>query len=190
MTPKTGQTVAAVLTLTRLPIGALVAYHLYHGNFSVGFALYTLGLITDVLDGGVARKTGGTSDAGAELDRRADIVFNLLAVTGFCAGAYLIWGNLWWAVAPFIATGGLVVVTRPFFQPHSAASKIRSGVIRLLLLAFVCAKLSWSAFDDVIFFTLIAFGIPAIMHEWDVTKKEVRSGKRRWFKRPLAPITA
>jgi len=180
-----GKTVAMALTNSRLPIGMLAGTFLFLGQFSLGFTIYALGLVTDVADGWVARKTGGTSAEGAAMDRQMDIVFNLLSVAGYCAGAAFIWGDWHWALAPFVATGGLVVITRPFFQPNSAASKIRSGVIRCFLLGFICAKLPWNQLDLTTLIVLIAFGIPAIKHEWDVTKEEVRTGKRRWFKRPL-----
>lgn len=180
------KSVAMSLTFSRLPIGFGVAWLLYQGRFTEGLGLYVLGLLTDVLDGTVARAGKCTSAQGAEWDRRLDIVFNAMSAAGYIAGAYLVWGNLHWALGPFVSMAGLVVVTRPFFQPHSAASKLRSGVIRILLPAFIAARLQWTCVDFSIIAALVAFGIPAAIHEIKLTQEEVRTGKRRWFKRPLA----
>jgi phosphatidylglycerophosphate synthase len=180
-----GKKIAAAFTFSRLPIGLGVALCLYWGQFTFGFGLYVLGLVTDVLDGFIARATGSASDWGGEWDRRMDIVFNATSTAGYVLGAYFVWGNLAWAFVPFVSMAGLVVVTRPFFQPHSAASKLRSGVIRCLLIGFVAARLNWTSLDVVLVVVFAIIAIPAALHELKLTREEVCMGKRRWFKSPL-----
>ncbi len=179
------QKTAAFLTRSRFPLGIIAALLFCFDKFTMGLDIYALALFTDVADGYIARHYNCTSDWGREWDRRADMFMNTAVLIGYVAGAYFVWGSLWWALGPFLAAGGLMAATIPFFGRHSAASKLRSGAIRLLLLGFIAARLKWNFYDFSIALCLISFGIPAIVHEISLTIDEVRTGKRRWFKSPL-----
>lgn len=181
----TAKEFARLLTLSRFPLGVIAAALLYYGKYTAGLAVYILALGTDAADGYLARKANCESNWGREWDRRADMFMNLVVTVGFIAGAYFVKKSTWWALGPLMTAGGLMLVTLPFFGRHSAASKLRSGVIRFIMLGFIFARMKWN-FDAVCLLVILAsFGLPAIAHEINVTKEEVRTGKRRWFKSPI-----
>lgn len=176
------------LSYSRPLIGLIVAWQLFQGHFSAGFAWYLIGNITDVLDGTVARAGKCTSPEGVELDRKADAVFNTLSTAGYVMGA-MYRNELHWAIGLVAATFGLVAVTRWVFgfESNSGLSKLRSGVIRGILMSFMLVKLSWTALDLALMPALAVLAPYAAYYELKVTIEEVRLGKRRWFKSPPTP---
>jgi len=180
----TKKDIVSALTLSRFPLGMLAAALLFLGGLNDGFAIYAVALATDALDGPLARRFECTSDWGRDWDRRADMFLNFLAFAGYEFGAYCIWGTPWTALAPLIAIGGIMLVTLPFFRRHSAASKLRSGVIRVLLVGFVAVNMDWNPYGAFLIAFVALFGIPAMIHEFKLTADEVRAGERRWFKSP------
>ena len=82
-------------------------------------ALYTAAGITDMLDGPVARGTGGASAFGARLDSAADLVF-------FTAAAIRLLPCLWPLLPPAVRLGTL------------AAAFLRGAVFTLCLLRLGC----------------------------------------------------
>lgn len=180
--------IIGILTLSRIPLGMIVATLFFFGSLSDGFGFYALALMTDVLDGYLARKMKCTSDWGRVWDRLADMIMNALSFAGYVLGAFFIWGKPITAFAPLFAIGGLMLATLPFFRRHSAASKLRSGIIRFLLIGFVAANIAWTPMNIFVVIALAIFGTPAVIHELRLTLEEVRSGERRWFKSPLPRI--
>lgn len=60
---------AGALTASRLLIAAVMPWFVFHGY---GLGLYLLAIVTDVVDGAVARRTGTASPAGAAFDGWVD----------------------------------------------------------------------------------------------------------------------
>lgn len=87
--------VAGVLTLSRLPLTLLYPYIAHDPSLALG--VYVLALLTDALDGVVARWTGTTSEMGAFADGWLDKIFHVqaawsLALVGVIPG----WWMLLW----------------------------------------------------------------------------------------------
>jgi cardiolipin synthase len=86
---------AGLLTLTRLPLAILFPYIAHDRGWAL--VVYGLALLTDALDGTVARWTGTTSETGAFADGWADKIFHIqaawsLALVGTIPG----WWMLLW----------------------------------------------------------------------------------------------
>jgi len=91
MKSKTARRVAMTITVLRLPIVALFFLWVYTTHPPEGFftALVLLALveITDMLDGGVARRFGGTSELGAAMDPWSDSISRLTVYSALaCVG--------------------------------------------------------------------------------------------------------
>ncbi len=69
--------IANLLTLLRAIAGLPLAISLAKGYIEVACSIFILGNLTDLLDGWLARKSGGGSDWGARLDPLADKIFIL-----------------------------------------------------------------------------------------------------------------
>ena len=177
--------VASALTLSRLPIGLVTAWLLFRGSFTAAFVVFLAGQLTDILDGVIARRFKCESTWGAEWDRRMDMALHLLTTAGYVAGALFVWGDWKIALAPFATLAWIFVVTLPFFQRHSAASKLRSGVIRFVLLGFMIVRLPDTTLNYALVLATVICSIPVVIHEIKQTIKEVATGKRRWFKSPI-----
>lgn len=65
---------ANIVTSMRIICGLLIL--LPFNSFSVGFyIIFTIGCLSDIADGAIARKLGKESDFGAAFDTVADMVF-------------------------------------------------------------------------------------------------------------------
>ena len=69
--------VAGALTLTRLPLALLYPFIAHDPALALG--VYVLALVTDALDGAVARWTGTTSEMGTFADGWLDKIFHVQA---------------------------------------------------------------------------------------------------------------
>lgn len=176
--------VACVFTAVRMPLGALVAWAFLQGRFTLGLGLYATGLFTDVFDGWVARRYNGESSWGKQYDAIFDMFFNASSTIGYMAGALYYWGNWLSALAPVACTGGLVAVSRPWIGPGSLVAKIRSGVIRAVLIIFVLTRLKWNTAGYTVAIALIPLGLFALFEEVKVMIDEKAQGVRDWFKGP------
>jgi phosphatidylglycerophosphate synthase len=87
-----------VLSLSRLPLAAGVAWALLADRAVIGAALFALAVLTDIVDGRLARARGQATRLGTLLDHGADASF-VTAVT--TAAAVL--GLLPWLLPPLIA---------------------------------------------------------------------------------------
>ncbi len=84
------------LRLAAIPVLLLLAWN---GARTAFLALYVCALLTDTLDGYLARRLGQESDLGARLDSWCD--FSLYMATPICA--WLLWPELILREAPYVA---------------------------------------------------------------------------------------
>jgi CDP-diacylglycerol--glycerol-3-phosphate 3-phosphatidyltransferase len=70
----------------------------WNGATATFLTFFGLGLVSDVLDGALARRLGQESEFGARLDQWAD--FALWACLPF--GAWLLWPEIVWREAPYV----------------------------------------------------------------------------------------
>lgn len=105
--------IANAITGSRILFALLM---LFFPVFSLEFyALYLLAGISDMVDGTIARKTGGVSDFGARLDTAADMVFAAVSLMKFLPALPIpVWLWVW--------MGGIAV----FRLGNLAAGYVRS----------------------------------------------------------------
>jgi len=104
--------VAGALTMARLPLA--VAYPFIAHDETLALAVYLIAILTDALDGTVARWTGTASETGAFMDGWLDKIFHVnaawaLALVGTIPGWWLL---LWFSREIILAT------TVPWYIHH------------------------------------------------------------------------
>lgn len=135
---------AGALTLARLPLA--VAFLFVEPGF--GIWLYAAGLLTDVVDGEVARRLGQRSDAGSFADGLCDKIFHGTVALVLTLG----WGLVpaWWLLAWF-SREIVQVATLPWVlaQVRAAPDRRRHanelGKLTSVLLSMACGAvlLGW-----------------------------------------------
>ncbi len=110
-----------LLTLFRLFFLPLPIYFIAKGNDNVALALLGVAILTDVLDGTLARKLNQVSELGKILDPLAD----KLGIAGLVVALVVYKGFPWWAAAVIIIRdlllliGGLVKMSKVDSIPTS-----------------------------------------------------------------------
>lgn len=130
---------ANALTYLRPAIGIAAGYEMAHARVVPAFALFFTGLLSDVLDGMIARLFHVQSAEGREWDAMADVIHN------FSFGLGLAWFAAHRQPQDSVRLGiliGIVVffaLSRKLVDLHSVADKLLSGLWRVIL--FVLAAL-------------------------------------------------
>lgn len=124
-------TVPNVLSLSRLPLAAGVVWALFADRISIGMLLFALAVLSDVLDGRLARARHQTTRLGTLLDHGADASF-VTAVTTAAAVLGLLPGLL----PPLIA----IAFLQYLLDSHvlTGASLRRSQLGRYNGIAYYC----------------------------------------------------
>ncbi len=75
-------TAANIVSILRIPLTGIACYFLWNGEMLYTFIFMVLAILSDAVDGQVARRTGTVSDWGKILDPLADkIAFTIFAIT-------------------------------------------------------------------------------------------------------------
>ncbi|UFN44768.1 CDP-diacylglycerol--glycerol-3-phosphate 3-phosphatidyltransferase [Nocardioides okcheonensis] len=105
----------------------------------VAFALFALAMITDKIDGDLARKHGLVTDFGKIADPIAD-----KAITGMAFIGLSIVGDVWWWVTVVVLLREWsVTLLRLSVLKQVVIPAARSGKIKTVLQAFALAGLTW-----------------------------------------------
>jgi phosphatidylglycerophosphate synthase len=118
-------TVANALTYSRLVLLAIAVIGLAHGQRWVAALAVLVTIVTDVLDGRIARRFGGTTEFGKTLDSTIDFVF----IYGLFIALYAS-GNMMWNQFLVVYLGMLTILT---LQLAGAATGEGEGVVRTRL---------------------------------------------------------
>ncbi len=164
-----------LLSLVRPALGLVAAVLLLRGRAVEALAVYALGIVTDVLDGWLARRLRGGTSWGKDLDGITDSVMNL-----FAFGAVVVVGirelEVW-----FLAAGTALVLlwvgTRLFTHKHSVIAKLRSGITRSVLYVAIAATLPspWNWAGLALGALMLAVGGS---YELGVTRRDLDTGRR------------
>lgn len=102
-----------LLSLSRAVLAVIAYWTMLQGNYRLALALFLGGLVTDALDGHIARRFGWTSGFGRKLDKLVDIPSLLLFIVLLNATGRVPWFG-WLLLAPFVigAIGALVVMVQ------------------------------------------------------------------------------
>jgi CDP-diacylglycerol--glycerol-3-phosphate 3-phosphatidyltransferase len=106
----------SILRLLTVPVLAAAAWH---GQGELFLAVFAFGLLTDGLDGFIARRFNQATELGARLDSWADIAIYVTVV----ASAGRLWPEILWAERYYFAIVAACVVIPP------AAGLVKFGVI-------------------------------------------------------------
>lgn len=82
MEAEINKSIPNLVSLSRIIGGFLVLYAVTHQGYLLSIILFSLFLLTDKLDGYLARKFKSTSKLGAEIDSASDFIFVSLVIIG------------------------------------------------------------------------------------------------------------
>ncbi len=126
-------TVANIVSIIRVPLALAACFFLWHGHSGRTFLFIVLAIVSDAVDGQIARMTGTVSDWGKILDPLADkIAFAAFAVTMLLMRLLPVW---MFAVLAgrdlLIVTGGLL-----FYRKKRPPSANIWGKLATMFLSF------------------------------------------------------
>lgn len=164
-----------LLSLSRPALGLFAAVLLWQGRPVQALAVYAFGIVTDVVDGWLARRLRGGTSWGKDLDGLTDSVMNLFVFGAVVANGIEARDPWFLGVSVFLVL--LWVGTRLFAAKHSVVAKYRSGVTRSVLYVAIAVMLPspWQ---------WIGLGVGAVLlvvgggYEFGVTRKDLSSGRR------------
>ena len=137
--------IANVLTVLRIAMVPLFGWALLHDGGDdtlwrwVAFALFAVAMITDKIDGDLARKHNLITDFGKIADPIAD-----KAVTGMAFIGLSIIGDIWWWVTILVLLREWsVTLLRLSVLKQVVIPAAQSGKIKTVLQAFALAGLTW-----------------------------------------------
>ena len=194
--------IANVLTVLRIAMVPLFGWALLHDGGDntlwrwVAFALFAVAMITDKIDGDLARKHNLITDFGKIADPIAD-----KAITGMAFIGLSIVGDIWWwvTIVVLLREWG-VTLLRLSVLKQVVIPAAQSGKIKTVLQAFALAGLTWplphgdahgGAFDfwpgplgEVLFYvSQVALAGAVVMTMWsgwefvrEVRKQRTRAG--------------
>jgi len=126
-----------VLTLARPILGAASALLIIVTDYRSAFWVYYVALWTDILDGAFARAIARVTSYGKDFDRVADMACNFLVGAALALDAWQ--HRRVSAVHGGVALMVAYAISSYWIRPHSIAAKLRSGIVRALLLPFFVA---------------------------------------------------
>lgn len=183
--------IACGLTLSRLPLGLIAAGLIAEARYGVALRVYVAGIITDVLDGFIARQLNGETAWGKRYDGVLDTAFYWIATIGFVVGGMARGDPLVRAALPLLLVLATLAVTF-WFEPYSEFYKYRSLVNRCWVVWCILPRLAWNESDVTLVVMLGLIGLIGGIYEWRVTQEEIASGRRGrgWRRSPVAPLAA
>ena len=138
---------ANITSLTRIPFGIAL---LFFPALSTGFfVFYTLGGISDVLDGFIARRTETDSDIGSRIDSLTDIFFIAMALIVLLPSLDIpVWLWIWFCVIIAIKIVNIYFGYRmygKFVPSHTVLNKIAGALVFIFPFSLLCMDLIYSA---------------------------------------------
>jgi cardiolipin synthase len=137
----------SAITLSRVALVPAFLVFMAAGRMQLGFVVFLLAILSDLLDGWVARRFRQETRFGAILDPLADILCSFWLFVGLSLGGLLPWPALAFATlrtVVLLVGGSVLYVTLGPVHIHSTVPGKMTG---LLLTGLVAARLSLAAFD-------------------------------------------
>lgn len=138
---------ANIISLTRIPFGIAL---LFFPALSAGFfVFYTLGGISDVLDGLVARRTDTDSEIGSKIDSLTDIFFIAMMLIVLLPSLDIpVWLWIWFIVIVCIKAINLICgysMYGRFVPSHTMLNRIAGALVFIFPFSLLWMELAYSA---------------------------------------------
>lgn len=158
-------TFASCISLSRIALTPFIIYSFVQGYYSLGFVLFCVAVLTDLVDGFVARKFNQESRFGQMLDPVADkilltsVMFTLLTTMQLPTVFSLC---VWFLIAKecvLLIGGGLLMWQRNTFIKPSALSRFVSLCEIILVVALLSSKVFNVHISIVVVYGLLVFNV-------------------------------
>ncbi len=164
---KYSMTISNMITISRLVLLPIIIYFILVDRRSIAFIIMFVSLLSDGLDGYLARKLNQESRLGRFLDPLCDKIFlAAILITLFVVGAVPIWVLLVVVLRDFLILLGsyILLKSRSVVEPSNVLGKITGFIFGAMILAFTAG---WQTIGSVLVylsipFMLIAFVVYAI----------------------------
>ena len=149
---------ANIVSLMRIPLGMAL---LFFPALSTGFfIIYSLGAMTDVMDGLIARRTGTESDAGSRMDSLTDMFFMAMMLIALLPSLNMpVWLWIWFFAIVVIKIVNIICgysMYRRFVPSHTVLNKMAGLLVFLFPFSLLWIDLIYSASFVFAFATLAA----------------------------------
>ncbi|MFA5999309.1 MAG: CDP-alcohol phosphatidyltransferase family protein [Candidatus Babeliales bacterium] len=158
-------TFASCITLSRIALTPFIIYSFVQGFWTLGFALFCVAVLTDLVDGFVARKFNQQSRFGQLLDPIADkilltgVMFTLLTTMQLPIFFSLC---VWFLIAKefvLLIGGGLLMWQRRMFIAPTVLSRFVSLCEIMLVASLLSSKVFNVHFSIAIVYGLLVFNV-------------------------------
>ena len=158
-------TTASWITLSRIALTPLVVYFFIQNLWGLGFIFFTAAMLTDLLDGFVARKFGQESPLGQILDPIADKIllsssmYTLLSILDVSWQAK---ACIWFLITKefiLLFGGAILWFTSHFFIPPTILSRFVSVCEVALVSMLLCSKVCTYNLPDFILHAVLIINV-------------------------------
>ena len=138
----------SAITLTRVALVPAFLVFMLERHFALGFAVFAVAIVSDIVDGWVARRFRQETRFGAILDPLADILCTFWLFLGMGLGGLvppLVWGLATFRMLMLLGGGAWLHVTLGPVHIHSTSPGKMTG---LVVTALVTARLGFAALGE------------------------------------------
>lgn len=162
-------TISNVITLARLALLPLIVHLLMRGDRLAAFIIMLAALLSDGLDGYLARRFRQESRLGRFLDPVCDKIFlAVIIVTLYCLGAVPLWIVLVIILRDFLILLGSLLLwkNRSVIEPSNSFGKVTGFLFGAMILAFT---IGWQRIGYVLMYAslpLMTVAFISYMHRY------------------------
>jgi CDP-diacylglycerol--glycerol-3-phosphate 3-phosphatidyltransferase len=152
---KYSMTVSNIITISRLVLLPLIIYFLLTGQRLVAFIIMLVSLLSDGLDGYLARKLNQESRLGKFLDPLCDKIFlAAVLITFLYLGAVPLWAVILIVLRDFLILLGsfILLKSKAVVEPSNTVGKITGFIFGAMVLAFT---IGWNFLGNVFLYLSI-----------------------------------
>ena len=174
----------AALSLARLPIGLIVAYHLFWGHFSTAFAIFAVSTIAFAAARYVLSRTSGNDFVTAGWILRAEIGVNVISMLSFVFGAICIWGTWVRVLVPLFTVGVFIIPAYIFFKKMDTGIRLLLDIVRFGHILLLVGALPMTLQDFASMGLVCFVGIPILVY--DLSRPKQLEAEAKPATRPVA----
>lgn len=160
---KYSMTISNVITISRLVLLPIIVYFILSGDRMIAFVIMLISLLSDGLDGYLARKLHQESELGRFLDPLCDKIFlAVVLVTLLYVGAIPLWIVIIVVLRDFLILLGsfFLLKIKSVIEPSNALGKITGLIFGAMILAFTAG---WKTVGSILVYLSIPFMLIAFV---------------------------